>query len=266
MKNLVLVKFGGSVITDKAMAFTAKPGTIARLGKEALAFTKKNPGQLVLAHGGGSFPHQHAHEFETHKGFIQPDSKLGFAKVQDAASTINRIVIDNLLKAGLHAVSLQTSAGVIARDSRIVNWDLSALKLFLKEGFVPVPFGDAVLDEKQGCSIISADEILFYLSKELKPARVIMVGNVDGVFENFPPAKGEAPIAVLNRARFQEMKYNVKGAAGKDVTGGMLHKLERLIDVAQMGVEVQIINGDAPGRFEDALLGKKVMGTTITRD
>jgi len=263
MKNLTLVKLGGSLITDKKNEFVARPEIISRLGSEARNFAEGNPGQLVLAHGSGSFGHQAAHEFESHKGFFRGDSKHGYTVVQDVASRINRIVVDEFVGAGLNAVSIQPSAGVIADKGRIKIWDLTVFKRFLLEGFVPVPFGDIVLDKSMGCSIASADEQLFYLARELKAERILMVGNVDGVFESFPPKKMERPIEKLDRARFKDLKASLDGAAGIDVTGGMLHKVERMLEAAEHGVDVRIINGMVEGRFEKALLGEEIPGTRI---
>ncbi len=261
MKNLTLVKLGGSLITNKKKAFTARPEVIKRLAREALAFSEANP--LVLAHGSGSFGHQAASKYESQKGFFREDSKYGYAVVEDVASRINRVFVQNLVEEGIKAISIQPSAGIISNNKRIKSWDLSNIKRFLEEGFTPAPFGDIVLDESMGCSISSADEILFYLGRELKAERIIMVGNVDGVFESFPPKSDEVPIERLDRARFEELKGSFKGASGTDVTGGMLHKVERMLEVAEHGVKVQIINGLVEGRLERALAGEKVVCTTI---
>jgi isopentenyl phosphate kinase len=263
MKNLTLVKLGGSLITDKRKASTAKPAVIRRLARECLDFSSKNPGELVLSHGSGSFGHKAAAKYSSQEGFIRRDSKHGYVVVEDVASQINRIVVGECVATGLNAVSFQPSAGITARNRRIVSWDLTVFKNFLAEGFVPAPFGDVVLDGAQGCSIASADEILFYLARELPAKRIIMVGNVDGVFSSFPATRGVKPVPVINSRNFAGLKEAMRGAAGTDVTGGMLHKAERMLEAASFGTRVQIINGEVPGRLRDALAGKKVVGTTI---
>ncbi len=263
MENLTLVKLGGSIITDKKKAFALREGVLNRLAKEVHSARQKRDFPLVIGHGGGSFPHRPAHEYETHKGFINENSKKGFAIVQDAASQLNRFVVRALLDAGEDAVSFQPSAGALAESSRIRHWDLTVLERLLSEGFLPVPFGDPVLDSKQGCSIASTEELLDFIAGNAGAERIIVVGEVDGVFDSFPPEEGEAPIERLDRARFEELKDSFKGASGTDVTGGMLHKVERMLEVAEKGINVQIINGLVEGCLERALKGEKVPGTFV---
>ncbi|MFQ6130038.1 MAG: kinase, partial [Candidatus Hadarchaeaceae archaeon] len=64
MKPLI-VKFGGSVITDKRRRFAVKQATLRRLARE-LAAAK---GPLVLVHGGGSFGHPMASKYKIAEGY-----------------------------------------------------------------------------------------------------------------------------------------------------------------------------------------------------
>jgi len=49
----------------------------------------------------------------------------------------------------------------------------------------------------------------------------------------------------------------------KDVTGGMLHKIEDALIMASLGTETLLINGNRKNELTNALLGKKVEGTLI---
>jgi isopentenyl phosphate kinase len=85
-----------------------------------------------------------------------------------------------------------------------------------------------------------------------------MVGRVDGVL------RGDGTLVErLSAADFQALKPELVGAAGVDVTGGMLHKVERLLDLAAQGVPGLILNGAVPGRLRSALRGEDVVGTVI---
>src|SRR3989344_5723934 len=115
MKNVILVKFGGSIITDKNIPYKARPDAIRSLAKELKRVKNVS---IVLAHGQGSFAHTSAKEFGGKKGY---KSKWGIAKVARDAMEINRIVMDILIEEGVPAVSLrpmsmiQTSAGKIKK-------------------------------------------------------------------------------------------------------------------------------------------------------
>ncbi|NIV31979.1 MAG: uridylate kinase, partial [Anaerolineae bacterium] len=79
MSELVFVKLGGSVITDKTRAETARPDLIARLaGEVASALAKQADLKLVLGHGSGSFGHMVARRFGTREGVHDADAWRGF--------------------------------------------------------------------------------------------------------------------------------------------------------------------------------------------
>lgn len=263
MKDLVLLKLGGSLITDKSNPFTARDETIHRLSweiKEAL----KKPFPLVIGHGGGSFPHRSAAKYQTQKGDKGSKSWEGFCMVQNDASKLNRIIVDGLLEADVRAVSVQPSAMIMADGGRIKDYLTKPIEIMLQKGLVPVPYGDVALDIKQGMSIISTEEILFSLAQRLGAKRVIFCGKTDGVFTADPGKDEKAElIKEITRKNFSKVRGYLAGSDATDVTGGMLHKVERALEMADSGVVVEIINGDEPGLLKRALQGETGLGTVI---
>ncbi|MFH0973666.1 MAG: isopentenyl phosphate kinase [Candidatus Micrarchaeota archaeon] len=266
-KEIVFLKLGGSLITDKTRPFTTRPTVISRLSREIAEARKTKHFELVIGNGGGSFPHGPAHKFQTHRGFLGPQSVRGFAEVQDAAARLNRIVVNALLAAGVNACSIHPSAGAIARESRIVKWDLTPLKKILELGLVPCVYGDVAIDEKQGMTILPTEEIFAFLAEELKPNRIVIAGEVDGVFAGNPNENPSAPlIPEINKKNYADVKTFLGGSrAADDVTGGMLGKINKLREIAALSraSEIIVVNGLATGRVRDALLGKNVVGTVI---
>jgi len=266
MKNLILVKLGGSLITDKTKPFTPRLDVIKRLSKEIHEVREKKNLKMVVAHGGGSFPHKPAKDFKTQEGIINEKSYRGISLVQDAASRLNRIVVKSFIEVGENAVSVQPSAGLIAENGRIKNWCLESLKEMLKKNLLPVPYGDVALDIKKGCCIISTEEILNYLARELGSKKIILVGITDGVFDKDPnrhPAANLIP--EITSKNYKNIKKYLKGSGGIDVTGGMLHRVKRMFELTGFGVESQIINGEKEGNLKRALFGEK-FGTIIKRE
>ncbi len=263
MKELILAKLGGSLITDKSRPYTVRMDVMKRLALEIHEARKEKDFSLILGHGGGSFPHQSASKYQTHKGIINSESYRGIAVVQNDASKLNRIFVEELIAAGENAISIQPSAAGIAESGKIVDFRLDSIERALEFGMLPVPYGDVMFDLKQGCCIISTEEILNFVANKMKPQRIIVAGEVDGVFTADPTKDKNAEfIPEVNKKNFEEIKKYLGGSAGVDVTGGMLHKIEEMMELAELGFESQIINATKPGILKRALLGENV-GTRI---
>src|SRR5512139_3099671 len=102
MAELVFLKLGGSLITDKTAEQVARPRVIRRLAREVRNALNKRPGlRLILGHGSGSFGHTVANRYGTRKGVRGPEAWQGFAEVADTAAQLNRIVTSAFVKAGV---------------------------------------------------------------------------------------------------------------------------------------------------------------------
>jgi isopentenyl phosphate kinase len=262
--KLSLIKLGGSLITDKARPFTVREKTLQRLSQEIADASKEHEHQIILGHGGGSYPHHPAQRYQTHQGFIAPDSRYGFAQVQDAAARLNRIVIKRLLAAGLNAVSLAPSAVCLARSDRIIECYTKTLEEMLKAKMLPVLYGDVGIDLDKGCCVLSTEEILFYLARKLDAGRVIMAGKTDGVFKADPGCiSGASKIPIIDQSNFASIEPCLKESDGIDVTGGMRLKVSAALAASRHGIQSQIIDGTQPGNLKKAILGDLQLGTRV---
>jgi isopentenyl phosphate kinase len=276
-EGLAFVKLGGSVITDKVRPQTARAGVIARLAGEiagALA-VQADPRvasgaglRLVLGHGSGSFGHVFARRYGTRQGVRSVDDWRGFAEVAAAAARLNRIVTDTLLAAGLPVWSLQPSASARCQGGNLVSLATDPVEQALAHGLVPLVHGDVALDEEQGGTIISTEQIFAYLARQLYPARVILVGVVDGVYEGDPlrdPAARHVP--EITAANWSTVQATLGGSHAVDVTGGMLSKVVEMVALARElpGLTVQLISGERAGALYGALLKPEVTNGTIIR-
>lgn len=265
LEDLLLVKLGGSVLTYKDRPFSPRLDVIERLANEIHRAREEKDIKLVIAHGGGSFPHVPAKKYNLVEGIKDKESLRGIAETQDAASRLNRIVVNKLIEAGENAVSIQPSASLVAESGEIVEWYLEPLKGMLERDLIPVPYGDVVIDRKIGCSIISTEKLLAYLARELKPSRILLLVDVDGVYSSSNPKDFNESnlIKEINSKNFRELEASVSGSYGIDVTGGMLSKVKLMLNLAKEGVESEILNGLKEGYLERALLGERGLGTRI---
>ncbi|NOX71934.1 MAG: isopentenyl phosphate kinase family protein [Candidatus Micrarchaeota archaeon] len=265
MKDLILVKLGGSLITDKSKPYTLREGVLKRLAQEIHKAREMSGFDLIAGHGGGSFPHVSAKKYQTQKGIINDDSWEGFAKVASDAARLNRLVVSALIDAGEKAISIPPSSGVICRNSKIIEWDTKALEKYLEAGLLPVPYGDVGLDEEKGCCIIPTEEVLGYLAEKLGGKRIIMCGKTDGVFTADPSKNPDAKlIPEITRENFDEIKKYLADSDGiADVTGGMVIKVEKALEMSDKGIETWIVNGMEPDILKKAILGEKIRFTVI---
>lgn len=259
MKNLIFVKLGGSIITDKTRPYTTRVEIIKRLAKEINNARRKRKMKLIVGHGSGSFGHVSAAKYQTHKGIINKQSIRVIAVVQNDAAKLNRIIVDALLEVGENAISVQPSSAAIAKNGKIVRWDIGAIKIMLDYDLIPIPYGDIGIDVKKGCCILSTEEELNYLAKKLRPEKIIMVGNVDGIYDN-----KKRIIPKITRSNYNKIKKHLSGSGGiADVTGGMLHKVKEMLELAKYGIKSEIINGEKKDLLEKSLLGQKMSRTII---
>lgn len=267
---LTFVKLGGSVITDKTGQEAPDLATIRRLAGELRAARDAAPDlRVILGHGSGSFGHSYARRYGVHLGIAPGGDWMGFALTAAAALRLNRIVVDELLAAGVPALALQPSATLRSAGGALAGWETATIGQALDRGLLPVIHGDVAFDEAQGSAIISTEQLLAYLAlgqPALRPARIILVGEA-GVFTADPRSEPQARrIARIDRGNIAQVLLGAGASHGADVTGGMRSKVELMWRLAEAlpGLTVQLI-GPAPGLLTRALLGQAAgEGTTIT--
>lgn len=263
LENLVLLKLGGSLITDKTRPHTPRPEVLQRLAGEIAAGLSGNPGlRLVLGHGSGSFGHVPAKEYGTRQGVHTPAQWQGFVTVWREAIALNRLVMAALAAAGLPALSFQPSASVSAAGGQVERWDLGPLTAALRAGLLPVVYGDVIFDSVRGGTILSTEDLFTHLARHLGPQRLLLAGLEPGVWADYPVCT--RLLKTIRPADLPGIAAALAGSAATDVTGGMASKVQQNLALAQeiAGLEVQIFSGETPGLLERVLAGER-SGTLI---
>ncbi|MHB9286371.1 isopentenyl phosphate kinase [Halobacteriales archaeon Cl-PHB] len=218
----LVLKLGGSLITDKECVETVDEAALERAATAVgAALQDEQISSLVLVHGAGSFGHTHAarHGVSTTEG-TQDASAI--ADIHASMGRLNDTVTAALREAGVPAVPVHPYS-VAARDAAAsLTLPTAAVETQLKEGFVPVLFGDVVAHEGKGATILSGDEIVTSLAESLDADRVGLCSTVPGVFDE----EGD----VLDRIdAFDEVAEALGGSDSTDVTGGMAGKVRSLL-------------------------------------
>ena len=270
MNELVFLKLGGSLITDKSREATAREGVIKRATREIRSALEARPDlRLLVGHGSGSFGHFVArrHGLPGNDSEGGPPNWRGYAETGAAAARLNRLLTDIFLAERVPVVSIQPSASAHCCDGKLISMTTEPIELMLRHDLAPLVYGDVALDEVRDCTIISTEQIFDYLADHLEPERIVLAGEVEGVF-TADPLKNESAqlIPEISRQNFCQVEHKLAGSHGVDVTGGMLTKVRIMYALVQGRPElkVQLISGQRPGMIRRALLEPDLEeGTTI---
>lgn len=260
---LVLVKLGGSLLTDKTRPGTVRREVLARLAGEIAALAVAPSPALLVGHGSGSFGHPMAERHRLDRPVADAEQLAGIAATQDQAARLHRVVVAELLAAGAKPFGWAPSTALVARDGRPEAFEVQALVSALDLGLLPVVYGDVVVDRARGASILSTEQLFLALAGPLaghgwRIERVVWMGETTGIWD----AAGRV-VPCLDRARAAALGDAVGGARGIDVTGGMAHRLETALELAGCGVESWIVDGREPGRLAAAVRAEPGSGTRI---
>lgn len=253
--ELVFVKLGGSLITDKLHEATPRPDIIQRLAREVRGALDTRPGlRLLLGHGSGSFGHVVAQRYHVQRGTSE---WRGYAETSAVAARLNRLVTDALLEAGVWVVSLQPSASARTHTGELLELATQPVETLLVHGLVPLVYGDVALDNVWGSTIISTEAQFIYLARRLHPQRILLAGGVAGVYTADPLRDPSAqPIPVIHTNEAQAVDDMLQGSFAVDVTGGMRSKVQSMLALVRElpGLRVALLSGEQPGTLQRALV------------
>lgn len=254
---MILVKLGGSVITDKSRLRTFRRASCERLAKEL-----RHCPSLSLVHGAGSFGHIEAKKHSLHKGYTDDSQVEHVAAVQRDVRELNLKVLEALISNGIKAVSIPPAAAATFKNGAISRFEPETFERVLDIGLAPVSFGDVVPDESMGFSICSGDLMMEAIAEAFEPKLVVFCADVDGVFDSDPKRSKKAKLLPeIDRSSLKELRRTESRHA--DVTGSIYGKLECMLAIAQHCEKCMIVNGNVPGRLEKAVGGQKVVSTVV---
>jgi isopentenyl phosphate kinase len=219
-----------------------------------------------LVHGGGSFGHPVAKQYGINEGYKDSSQIIGFSKTHQAMTVLNNLVVDSLINQDMPAIAVPPSSCMITKSGRIESFEERPLIRMLEMGFLPVLYGDAVLDSDIDFTILSGDQLVSSLAMNLDAERIIIGADVDGLHTADPKTDSSARhIPHLTLTELKKLQHRVGEAKVTDVTGGMPGKMRELIPAIEKGIRVIIVNAAKPNNIYKALRGQQVAGTMIER-
>jgi isopentenyl phosphate kinase len=266
MSDIVLLKLGGSLITDKARPETPRLEVISRLAGEIARAARDIPFRLIVGHGSGSFGHVAARQSGIASGLHSAEQLPGVSRTQERAAALHRIVIEALVEAGALPFSISPSSCVVSEAGRPAAFAAEPLLLALDRELLPVLYGDVVTDRAWGISICSTEKLFEILARTLhEQGRTVRsslwLGETDGLYD--AAGKTVPTISAGDLDALENAATAIGAPSGTDVTGGMLHRVETALALARLGIPSRLANGLVPGLLERALRGENVPGTEV---
>ncbi|WP_407375831.1 isopentenyl phosphate kinase [Methanobrevibacter sp.] len=264
---MIILKIGGSILTNKdSTESEVDYASLKRIASEIKDALDESDKELIIVHGAGSFGHPPAKKYKIGEVFAEeefPQKRIGFCEVQNAVKKLNMLICESFIDEGLPVIAIPASSFMTATNKRITEGNLDYFKKYLNKGFIPVVYGDVVLDTQLEICVISGDQIIQYLAVNLNADKVILGTDVDGVYNKNPKTHDDA----IFFDRFSSLKDldTLEGTTNVDVTGGMVGKIKELLYLADLGIESKIINAEIENNIFKALNDEEVKGTVISR-
>ena len=253
MKQLTILKLGGSAITDKSRELTPDLVTIHRSADHIAKYRRP----LILLHGGGSFAHPFAKRGKLAKGFKNRSQFKSLDETELYLDQLSRIIQVALLQRNVGFVPFRPMSYVETRQGDISRVFLNPIMDALNLGLIPLSHGDVVMDSKIGFSIVSADRLASLFALRLKASRVLFGSDVDGIYTADPKrSKNVRLVREVNSRNYRKILAILPKNLSGDATGGMMTKFLEAVRLARNGCESYIFNLRREGMLEALLYGK----------
>ena len=255
-REKIVIKYGGNVLIDRDV-FNNFISDINVLNKLGLS--------IIVVHGGGPRIKRELDKKKIVSKFInglRVTDKNIINTVEEVLIDFNKDIVSSLKKLGSEAASLHTRTdnvievkpereelGFVGVPNKI---NQSIIQKALTENKIPIiaPLG---LGKNGQTYNINGDTAASAIAKKLKSRRLILMTNVEGVYDDQKKLISEIkPFDLENLIKW------------KVVQGGMIPKIENCVDAVQNGVKgVVILDGRKPHSVLHEIFSDKGSGTLI---
>ena len=255
-KEKIVIKYGGNVLIDRNV-FNNFISDINVLNKLGLS--------IIVVHGGGPRIKRELDKKKIVSKFINglrvTDQNI-IDTVEEVLIEFNKDIVSSLKKLGSEAQSFHTKTenvieveperkelGFVGIPSKIND---SLIQNALNKNKIPIiaPLGLGMHDQTYN---INGDTAASAIAKKLRSRRLILMTNVEGVYDDQKKLISEIkPFDLENLIKW------------KVVQGGMIPKIENCVDAVQNGVRgVVILDGRKPHSILHEIFSDKGSGTLI---
>ena len=271
-KPVIIIKFGGSILTDKNTPNSMRNEVINSLISQISDnYQTSNQPKIILIHGAGSFGHPIANSFSIQKGLNQniPNQILGLTKTHQSVKKLNTNIVEGFLSREIPVLSLTTSSVFFQENSVLKFTGFNQIGSLLELEIIPILFGDILLHDSKNFSIISGDRVIYEICKsfsssvnaEYKINKIIFCFDKDGIIIS----NAEKDSKVIQNIKSKDLDLlSLKNFEDViDVTGNIRGKLEEIKKICELGIPVQLINGQKPNLLTKAMKNEEILSTLI---
>ena len=257
-KEKIVIKYGGNVLIDRSI-FNNFIEDINILNKLGLS--------IIVVHGGGPRIKRELDKEKIETRFINglrvTDKKI-IKIVENVLIDFNNDIVKSLKEKGSNAININTKnnnvINVIPEKKELgfvgipneINSEI--LEKMINQNQIPVvaPLG---LDANNQAYNINGDTAANAIAKKLKSRRLLLMTNVEGVYDDKKNLISEIKPFDLNNL----IKWKV-------VQGGMIPKIKNCVDAVENGVRgVVILDGRKPHSILQEIFSDKGSGTLIRK-
>ena len=256
--EIIVIKYGGNVLIDREI-FNNFIEDISILNKLGLS--------IVIVHGGGPRIKRELDRENIQTKFINglrvTDEKV-IKIVEKVLIDFNNDIVGSINLKGVNAVSINTKSNniinVVPEQKELgfvgspKNINAEIIEEILNKNQIPVvaPLG---LDDKNQTFNINGDTAANAIAKKLKSRRLLLMTNVEGVYDDKKKLISEIkPLDLKNL-----IDWNV-------VQGGMIPKIKNCVDAVENGVRgVVILDGRRPHSILYEIFSDEGAGTLIRK-
>ena len=254
--EIIVIKYGGNVLIDRNVfdSFISDINVLNRLGLS-----------VVVVHGGGPRIKRELDKKKIVSKFInglRVTDKNIINTVEEVLIDFNNDIVNSLKKLGSEATSFHTKTkNIIEVEPERAelgfvgipnNINVNVIQNALNENKIPIiaPLGVGKNNQTYN---INGDTAASAIAKKLKSRRLILMTNVEGVYDDQKKLISEIkPFDLENLIKW------------KVVQGGMIPKIENCVDAVQNGVRgVVILDGRKPHSILHEIFSDKGSGTLI---
>ena len=254
--EIIVIKYGGNVLIDRNVFnnFISDINVLNRLGLS-----------VVVVHGGGPRIKRELDKRKIVSKFInglRVTDKNIIDTVEEVLIDFNKDIAGSLIKLGSQAAMFHTKSdniieveperlelGFVGMPNKIND---NLIQNALNENKIPIiaPLG---LGKNEQIYNINGDTAASAIAKKLKSRRLILMTNVEGVYDDKKKLISEIkPFDLENLIKW------------KVVQGGMIPKIENCVDAVQNGVRgVVILDGRKPHSILHEIFSDQGSGTLI---
>ena len=252
----IVIKYGGNVLIDRDV-FNNFILDINILNKLGLS--------VIIVHGGGPRIKRELDKKKIQSKFIdglRVTDKNIINVVEEVLIEFNNDIVSNLKKLGSNAVSFHTKENNIIEVTpekkelgfvgipKKINSQL--IENIINQNQIPIvaPLG---IGENQQAYNINGDTAASAIAKKLKSRRLLLMTNVEGVYDDQKKLISEIkPLDLENLIKW------------KVVQGGMIPKIQNCVDAVENGVRgVVILDGRKPHSILHEIFSDQGSGTLI---